>query len=77
MKKPVFYTELAWLAGLALTALGTALTAWADFGVSMVVAPAYVLHLAMSRVWPWFSFGVGEYVLQAGVLMVMMILCQD
>lgn len=74
MKKPVFYTELAWLIGLWLLAWGTALTAWADLGISMVVAPAYVLHLAMSDIWPWFTFGIGEYVLQATVLVIIMIL---
>lgn len=77
MKKPVFYTELAWLVGLWLLAWGTALTVWADFGVSMVVAPAYVLHLALSGTWEWFSFGVGEYVLQAAVLVVMMLLLRS
>lgn len=74
MKKPVFYSEIAWLIGICLVAWGTALTAWADFGISMVVAPAYVLHLAMANIWDWFSFGIGEYVLQAIVLILMMIL---
>lgn len=74
MKKPVFYSEIAWLVGMCLVAWGTALTAWADFGISMVVAPAYVLHLAMANIWEWFSFGIGEYVLQAIVLVIMMIL---
>ncbi len=71
MKKPVFYTELAYVAGLALLALGTALTAYGDFGVSMVVAPAYILHLQVSRYLPCFSFGMAEYVLQALILAVM------
>ena len=74
MKKPVFYTEPAWLIGLWLLAWGTALTAWADLGISMVVAPAYVLHLAMVKTWDWFSFGAGEYVLQAAVLVIMMVI---
>lgn len=74
MKKPVFYSEVAWLIGMFLVAWGTAFTAWADFGISMVVAPAYVLHLAMNNIWEWFSFGVGEYVLQAIVLVIMMFL---
>lgn len=74
MKKPVFYTEAAFFLGLWLLAWGTALTAWADFGISMVVAPAYILHLALSGTWSWFSFGVGEYVLQAVILLLMMAL---
>lgn len=74
VKKRVFYTELSYLVGIAVIALGTALTAWGDFGISMVVAPAFVLHLKMSQVWPWFTFGVAEYVLQAFVLLLMMCL---
>lgn len=74
MKKRVFYTELSFFVGIVGIALGTALTAWGDLGISMVVAPAYILHLRMSQVWPWFSFGVAEYVLQAFVLLLMICL---
>ena len=58
MKKTVFYTELAFFIGLALLAFGTSLTAYGDVGISMEVAPAYVLHLYVSQFLPWFSFGV-------------------
>ena len=73
MKKTVFYTELAFFLGLALLALGTSLTAYGNIGISMVVAPAYVLHLFVSQFLPWFSFGVAEYVLQAIVLLVLIL----
>lgn len=69
MKK--FYTELAYLLGLAALALGTAFMESADFGVSMVVAPAYLLHLKLSAYFPWFSFGVAEYCTQAVVLLLL------
>ncbi len=74
MKKPVFYTEIAYFLGLALLALGTALTAYGGLGISMVVAPAYLLHLKISQVLPFFTFGVAEYTLQAVVLLTMMLL---
>ena len=74
MKKPVFYTEIAYFIALAMLAFGTALTAYGDFGISMVVAPAFILHLYVSQFLPWFSFGVAEYVLQAIVLLVMMLI---
>ena len=74
MKKQVFYTEIAYVLGLLLLAAGTALTAWADFGISMVVAPAYTVYLKMSEVLPWFTFGMAEYALQALVLMILAIL---
>ena len=45
----VFYTELAYVLGILALALGTALMERADFGVSMVVAPAYLLHFVSVR----------------------------
>ena len=68
MKKRVLYTELAYILGLLTLALGTALMERADFGMSMVVAPAYLLYLKISRTLPWFSFGMAEYVFQAVLL---------
>lgn len=73
MKKHTFYTELAYILGLVLLAMGTALTAQTDFGVSMVVAPAYLLHLKVSETLPFFSFGMAEYCLQAVVLLLMIL----
>lgn len=69
--KRKFYTEAAYAAGLIILALGTALMEKADMGMSMVVAPAYLLHLAVSRVWPWFTFGAAEYTFQAVLLVAM------
>ena len=67
-QKRTFYTELAYVVGLVLLALGTALMEKADFGVSMVVAPAYLLHRKISESLPFFSFGMAEYALQAVLL---------
>lgn len=74
MKKRVFYTELAFFVGLALLAFGTALTAYGNVGLSMVVAPAFILHQFVSQFLPWFSFGVAEYVLQAIVLLALVLI---
>ena len=74
MKKTCFYTEVAYVLGLILLAAGTALTAYGGLGLSMVVAPAYVLHVFVSQFLPFFSFGMAEYTLQAVVLIVMMII---
>ena len=74
MKKPVFYTEIAYFLGLVLLAVGTALTAYGNFGISMVVAPAYILHLHVSQFWTFFSFGVAEYLLQGIVLLLLVLI---
>ena len=71
MNKWNFYTELAYFAGLFLLAFGTALVERADFGMSMVVAPAYLLHLKLSQTLPFFSFGMAEYVFQAILIVIM------
>ena len=73
MKKHVFYTEAAYFLGLCLLALGTALMALGDFGISMVTAPAYVLYLKISQLLPFFSFGMAEYILEVLVLLGMML----
>lgn len=69
--KRIFYCEWAYVFGVVVLAFGTAMMEWADFGVSMVVAPAYLLHLKLSQYLPFFSFGVAGYVFQA-VLLVML-----
>lgn len=74
MKKPVFYKELSYVFGLLILVFATALTERADFGMSMVVAPAYILHLKLSQVLPWFSYGVAAYVVQGVLLVIMMLI---
>ena len=68
MKKN-FLCEISYILGLILLAIGTALMTKADFGVSMIVAPAYILHLKVSQYWAWFSFGMAEYAIQALLLL--------
>ena len=69
--KRVFYCEWAYVAGIIILAFGTALMEKADFGMSMVVAPAYLIHLKVSQYLPFFSFGVSEYVFQALLLVLL------
>lgn len=73
MKKINFYTEYSYLFGIISLALGTAFMEKADFGVSMVVAPAYLLFLKLSQIWSFVTFGMAEYTLQAFLLIIMVI----
>ena len=59
--KKTFYTELA----------GTALMERADLGMSMVVAPAYLVYLKISQYVPRFTFGMAEYCFQALLIIVL------
>lgn len=72
--KKTFYSELAYVIGIVVLALGTAMMEQADFGMSMVVAPAYLLHLKVSESLAFFSFGMAEYVFQGVLLIAMMLL---
>lgn len=71
--KPVFYKELCYLFGIVILAVGASMLVKANFGVSVVICPAYLLHLKLSQIWPFFSFGMAEYVVQ-GTLLVLLIL---
>ena len=71
MKKKRFSNELAYLLGNVFVAVGVALMERADFGVSMVVAPAYLVYRKVSLLLPFFTFGMAEYTLQAVLLAAM------
>lgn len=72
--KKIFYTEMAYLLGIIVLALGTALMERADMGMSMVVAPAYLIYLKISEYYSWFTFGMAEYSFQALLLIVLAII---
>jgi len=64
MKKKVLYTETAYVLGILFLAIGNSLMTKADFGISMVIAPAYLVYLKLSQIIPFFTFGMAEYILQ-------------
>ena len=70
-KKRTFYCEIAYAMGIIVLALGTAFMERADFGMSMVVAPAYLIHRKVSQFIPFFSFGMSEYAFQAVLLVIL------
>ena len=71
MKKRTLYAEAAYILGIIILALGTAFMERAGFGMSMVVSPAYILHVKISEFLPFFSFGMAEYTFQAFLLILL------
>ena len=69
--KRKLYTELAYVLGMLILPFGAALMTMADFGLSMIVAPAYILHSKVSQTFSFFTFGTAEYTLQAVLLIAM------
>ena len=71
--KKTFYCEIAYILGIIVLALGNTFMVRADFGMSMVVAPAYIIHLKVSQFLPFFTFGMSGYVFQFFLLIVLFI----
>ena len=67
-KKITINSEATYLVAILLLSLSVAMLTSADFGISMIVAPAYLLSLKID----FLTFGQAEYVVQ-GILFV--ILC--
>lgn len=70
-RKSVFYSEIAYILGIIILALGASLMERAGLGMSMVITPAYLIHLKVSQYLPFFTFGMSEYVFQAFLLCVL------
>ena len=71
MEKKRISNEMAYVLGNVLVAIGVALMERSDFGVSMVVAPAYLIYRKLSLILPFFTFGMAEYSFQALLLIAM------
>ncbi len=63
-------SEITYFAAILLLSLAVAILSAADFGISMIVAPAYLVSLKAS----FLSFGQAEYVVQALVFIVLCII---
>ena len=64
-------SELAYVLGILLVAFGGMLMEKANFGVSMVTAPAYVLYRWLSPTWHFVTFGKAIYFVEAVILALM------
>ncbi len=71
MKKKTFYTEIAYFLALIGIGFGVALAARAGFGVSMIAAPAYTLHLKLLEFTDAISLGTIEYIIQILLIIVL------
>ena len=66
MPKLKIHSETLYFAAIVLLAFSVAMLTAANFGISMIVAPAYILSLKTG----FLTFGKAEYVLQAGLFIV-------
>lgn len=63
-------SEIAYLLAILILSFAVAMLTAADFGISMIVAPAYLLSLKTG----FLSFGQAEYVIQAGIFVLLCLL---
>jgi len=64
-------SELLWVMGITLVALGVSICQKVNLGVSMIAAPTFVIAEALAKVWSGFSVGVIEYLVQGCFLILM------
>ncbi len=74
MRKMTKANELSWLLGIVLCSLGVALCTKANFGLSMIAAPPFIIHLKFFEIFPWYSQGTSEYIWQGFLLVVMCVI---
>lgn len=68
------YSVLNFILGTVFCALGVSLCTKSGFGLSMIGAPPYILHVWLSQYWPFFTQGTAEYVVQAVMLILTVII---
>ncbi|MGN1168329.1 MAG: YitT family protein [Lachnospiraceae bacterium] len=66
MRKIRVSNELIYIFAVLVLSFATAMLAAADFGMSMVVAPAYIISLKI----PFLTFGQAEYIVQGTLFIV-------
>jgi uncharacterized membrane protein YczE len=69
-------SELNWILGLLFVALGTAICEKANLGISMIAAPAFIIHEAISKVTGVLAVGHIEYMVQFVILLLTCAICK-
>lgn len=70
MKKIIVYSEVSYLFAIITLSFAVAMISSTGFGVSMIVAPAYILSLKV----PFLTFGQAEYVIQGLLFLIFCVL---
>lgn len=70
-KKIPKMSEIMWVLGTVLVALGVSICKKADLGVSMIAAPPFIIYEAIAGYWSGFSVGMVEYLMQGFLLVIL------
>lgn len=74
MMKNKITNILNWVLGTLFCSFGVCLCTKAGFGLSMIGAPPYIIHVWLRETFPWFSQGTSEYVWEALILIITIII---
>jgi len=67
-------SEILWVFGILFVAFGVAICDKSSLGLSMIAAPAFIIHEALEKVFPNLTVGVVEYAFQGAVLVLLCII---
>ena len=77
MQKNQKYNIINWILGNLFIMLGVAFATKASFGLSMIAAGPYILHVWLHPVFSWFIQGTAEYFYEAVLLAVLCIILRE
>ena len=74
IKKEISAIDLLhWILGVSMCGFGICLSTRAGFGLSMISAPPYIMHVFLKQFFPWYTQGRSEYIWEAFLLILMCI----
>ncbi len=65
---------VSWVLGMVLCSLGVCFCTKAGFGLSMIGAPPYIIHVWLRDKFAWYTQGTSEYVWEALLLVITIII---
>lgn len=68
------YNLINWILGNLICMLGIACATKSNFGLSMIAAGPYILHIYFKELFTWFTQGTAEYIYEAILLVVLTII---
>lgn len=77
MNKEKILNVVNWVAGILLASLGVAFCTKANFGLSMIGASPYIIHVWLRDTFTWFSQGTAEYVWESVLLIITCIIVRQ
>lgn len=73
LSKQKVINVINWVLSITLCSFGICLCTKANFGLSMIAAPPYIIHVKMREIFSWYSQGTSEYIWEAFLFIILCI----